>query len=379
MHVYIGAMSSAMTARPPPDRRLLRGLVRRVAEVMAPPQALAFWNGRLAPGMVAGRARVLERRRESADAVTLVLRPGHGWGGFLPGQHVSIGAEIDGRRVRRSYSPTRIPRADGRIAITVKRVADGKLSSFLCDELPVGAWLDIGPAFGEMTLPALPDAPLLFLAAGSGITPLMAMTRALATRGMPVPLTLLVWARHRDELCFVDELRQLVLDLPAFKVQFLLTGEAAIAHDEGEGRIDAAQLASHVPDLAQRRVLACGPSDFVDTARALTQPQALAFDSEAFTPSRVVDDIDETGSVQVTLATSQRVLTLPRGSSLLEALEAAGLSPAHGCRMGICNTCACGKRSGSTRHLRTGALEHEPATALRLCVNRAASDLVLDL
>ena len=89
--------------------------------------------------------------------------------------------------------------------------------------------------------------------------------------------------------------------------------------------------------------------------------------------------IDTTGSVQVTLAASQRVLTLPRNSSLLEALEAAGLAPAHGCRMGICNTCACGKRSGSTRHLQTGALEHEPVTALRLCVNRAASDLVLDL
>ena len=73
------------------------------------------------------------------------------------------------------------------------------------------------------------------------------------------------------------------------------------------------------------------------------------------------------------------MLTLPRGSSLLEALEAVGLSPAHGCRMGICNTCACGKRSGSTRHLHTGALEHEPVTALRLCVNRATSDLVLDL
>ena len=74
-----------------------------------------------------------------------------------------------------------------------------------------------------------------------------------------------------------------------------------------------------------------------------------------------------------------QVLTVPRGSSLLDALEAAGLSPAHGCRMGICNTCACGKPSGSTRHLHTGMLEHEPVTALRLCVNRAASDLTLDL
>jgi stearoyl-CoA 9-desaturase NADPH oxidoreductase len=368
-----------MTTRPRPVRRDVRGFVRRVAEVMAPPQALAFWGGRLAPGLDAGRARVLERRRESADAVTLVLQPGRGWGGFRPGQHVSIGAEIDGRRVHRSYSPSGIPRADGRIAITVKRVAGGRLSGHLCDDVPVGAWLDIGPAFGGMTLPGQPDAPLLFLAAGSGITPLVSMTRALAAGGMPVPLTLIYWARRRDELCLVDELRELANDVPNFKVQFLLTGEAAIAQDEGEGRIDAAQLALHVHDLARRRVLACGPGAFVDAARTLASSQALAFESEAFTPPRIADDSDASGSVQVTLAASQRVLNVPRGSSLLEALEAAGLAPAHGCRMGICNTCACGKRSGSTRHLLTGEFAHEPASALRLCVNRAASDLVLDL
>ncbi len=346
---------------------------------MAPPQARAYWSRRLLPGAAADRARVLERRQEAVDAVSLVLQPGRGWGGFRPGQHVTIGAEIDGRRVQRSYSPSGIPSADGRIEITVKRVAGGKLSGYLCDEGAVGAWLDIGPAFGEMTLPAQPDAPLLFLAAGSGITPLMSMTRALAASGMPVPLTLLYWARHRDELCFVDELRGLARDLPGFEVKLLLTGEAASASDEGEGRIDAQRLASHAPDIAARRVLACGPSDFVDTARTLAASQSLAFESESFTPPRIANDTDTNGSVQVTLAASQRVLTVPRGSSLLEALESAGLTPAHGCRMGICNTCACGKRAGSTSHLHTGELEHEPVTALRLCVNRAASDLVLDL
>lgn len=368
-----------MTARPRPVRRLVRGFLRGVAEVMAPPQALGFWADWLMPKANPGRARVLERRRESANAVTLVLQPGRDWGGFRPGQHVSIGAEIDGRRVRRSYSPTGIPRADGRIGITVKRVAGGRLSAYLCDDVQVGAWLDIGPAFGEMTLPMQLDAPLLFLAAGSGITPLMSMTRALAARGMPVALTLLYWARRRAELCFLDELREIAREHAGFKVQLLLTGEAANAPDEGQGRIDAAQLAQHVPDLARRRVLACGPGEFVEAARAFAAPQAQAFDSESFTPPRIADDTDTDGDVQVTLAASQRVLTLARGSSLLEALEAAGLSPAHGCRMGICNTCACGKRAGSTRHLHTGALEREPVTALRLCVNRAASDLVLDL
>ena len=197
----------------------------------------------------------------------------------------------------------------------------------------------------------------------------------------------IVIAFERDERCtshgptdaLVDELRDLAREHAGFNVRFLLTGEAASATDEGEGRIDAAQLASFVPDLAERRVMACGPNEFVETARVLTASQALAFDSEAFTAPRITDDSDATGHVQVTLARSARVLTVPRGASLLEALEAAGVTPPSGCRMGICNTCACGKRTGTTRHLRTGDVEHEPVTALRLCVNRATSDLILEL
>lgn len=372
-------MSTVIASRTPPRHRRLRAIGRTVAEVMAPPQALAFWTRTLAPHRVPGRAQLVERHQASVDVVTLVLQPGRGWAGFQPGQHVMVGVEIDGRRVQRSYSLSDIPRADGRIAITVRRVAGGKLSAHLCDAIAIGAWLDLGPAFGEMTLAADPEAPRLFLAAGSGITPLMAMTRALAARGMPAPLTLLYWARHREELCFVDALRDLARECPDFRVHFLLTGDAATAADEGQGRIDATPLAALVPDLASRHVYACGPGAFVEAARALVQARALTFAGEAFTPPPIIDDEDASGSVQVTLATSQRTLVVPRGSSLLESLEAAGLAPAFGCRMGICNTCACGKRAGSTRHLHTGALEHEPVTALRLCVNRATSDLVLDL
>ena len=368
-----------MKTLPTPQAARQTGLIRRLSHVLAPPQALEYWARRLQPGGLPDRARVVARRRESADAVSLVLRPGRGWGGFRPGQHVNIGAEINGRRITRSYSLTGIPRPDGRVTITVRKTAGGKLSPHLCDHVAVGDLLHIGPAYGEMTLPAAHDAPWLFLAAGSGITPLIAMTRELAAQAMPVPLALLYWARRRDELCFVEELRALAITHSDFAVNFLLTGEAAAAADEGEGRIDVAQIAALIPDLAQRRVFSCGPGAFVAAARTLVAPNARAFHSEAFTPPPIVDDSDAAGTVQVTLAASQRTLTLPRGGSLLVALEAAGLKPASGCRMGICNSCACGKRSGSTRHLHTGELQHEPVSALRLCVNRAASDLVLDL
>lgn len=364
-------------ARPTPSRP--RGLLKRLATPLVAPKVFDFWASRLDPSWSWNRplARIVARQDASSDAVTLLLQPNRHWVGLRPGQHLNVSAEIDGTRVTRSYSPSDAQRADGRIAITVKAIAGGKLSQHLCHAARVGDVLDLGPAFGEMVLPDAAREPWLFLAAGSGITPLIAMTRELAARGMPAPLTLLYWARNRDELCFVEELRELAKQHAGFRVHFLLTRETATAADEGEGRIGDAQLAALVPDIAARRTYACGPGGFVESARALAATQALAFKAEAFTPPASV--VEDSGSVQVTLARRGRTLTLPRGQSLLTALEAEGLKLASGCRMGICNTCACGKSSGSTRHLHTGDSENEPVSALRLCVNSATSDLVLEL
>jgi ferredoxin-NADP reductase len=322
-----------------------------------------FWASRVSRTWAWERplARIVGRQPASANAVTLVLQPNRHFRGVAAGQHVSLGVEIDGRRVTRSYSPS--PAPGGRLEITVKDIDGGRVSRHLCREARVGDVLDIGPAFGTLSLPASRDVPLLFLAAGSGITPMLALLRELAARGHAAPATLLYWARTRDELCFADELRA----MPApIAVRFLLTRE-------GDARIDAACLAPLLSDGTH--VFACGPHGFVEHARSLTAD--FRFDGEAFSPPALAGT--DTGTVSVTLARSGRTLALPRGQALLPALEAAGLAPAYGCRMGICNTCACGKSAGSTRHLPSGGIEHEPMSALRLCINAATTDLVLDL
>lgn len=363
----------------PPSRP---GLLGRLAGVMLAPEAFDFWASRLHPIWSWSRplARIVERRAESRDTCTLVLQPNRHWRGFLPGQHLNVSAEIDGARVTRSYSLSDAPRADGRIAITVKAIPGGKLGRHLCEVARVGDVLDLGPAFGDMTLPAKPDGAWLFLAAGSGITPFMAMLRAQAAAGMPVPITLAYWARSRDEQCFVDELRGLAARHRNFTFAPVLTRDAVADDDARQARIDAALLDAICPDLATRRVFACGPDGFVAAARSLAGTRAKTFHAEAFTPpARIAAEAEDVGQVTLTLARSGRTLDVPRGVSLLSALEDAGLKPASGCRMGICNTCACGKRAGVTRHLHTGDVEHEPVSALRLCTNSARTDLVLDL
>ena len=344
---------------------------------LLPPKLFDFWASHVSRTLSFERplARVVAKERASADAVTLVLKANRHWAGCAPGQHVIVGAEIDGRRITRSYSPTVVDRR--RFAITVKAIAGGKLSRHLCETVQVGDVLDLGDTFGALALPDDAHTPRLFLAAGSGITPMIALLRASAARELPVPTTFLYWARTRDELCFVDELRALAAREPLFTVRFVLTREAAAAADEAAGRIAADALATWVPDAAQRHVFACGPGGFVETAKALLADRCASFQAEAFTAPAAPEG--EGGEVQVELARSGVTLTLPRGVSLLTALEDAGVRPKAGCRMGLCNTCACGKRAGTTRHLHDGIDDAEPASALRICVNAAHTDLVLDL
>lgn len=352
--------------------------LRLAAETLAPVSVLDFWAGRIDASWSVDRplARVVARHAAAANAVTLVLRPNRNWKGFEPGQHVNLTVEVDGRRRTRSYSPARATDRRGCIAITVKQVPGGLVSSHLCRTLAVGDVVELGPAYGDMRVPPQVEDARLFLAAGSGITPLMAMTRELAARGMPRPLTLFYWSRTRDELCFADELRELARRHPDFRVRFVLTREAALLDDELEGRLGPATLAA-LGEPSGSATFACGPADFVETCRAHLASRTRSFAAESFSPPAL--NTRDTGRVRVRLAKSGRTLEVARGQPLLAALEEQGVQPAYGCRMGICNTCACEKRSGATTHLRTGAVEAEPASALRLCVNAATTDLVIDL
>jgi len=331
------------------------------------PALFDFWAGRLNPLWTwdQPRARLLECRAEGSEAVTLLLQANRHWRGCPAGQHIELGVEVDGRRLRRHYSPTML--GAGRFEITVKTMAGGRVSHYLAALAVPGEVFELGQAFGDMVVRPDDREPLLLLAAGSGITPMRALLRERVARGAGADTTLMYWSRTRDALCFTAELQALAAT-PGVRVLHWITGE-------GAPRIDA--LADNM--LAQagtQKVLACGPGGFVQSARLRLAGLARHFQAEAF--SAAVPIGDEEGEVEVELARSGRRLRLPRALSLLEGLEAQGLKPRHGCRMGICNTCACQRQSGATRHLSSGERHDEPAS-VRLCVHAPSTDLVLDL
>lgn len=361
-------------------------LVRRLAAAIVSPGVADFWLQQLHPAWSWDRplAQVVERRLESRNSVTLVLKPNRHWrrlGGFQAGQHVNVTAEVGGVRVTRSYSLSDAPRPDGRLAITVQQVESGKLSTHLCRHTRVGDVLELGPAFGAMTLPERMDGHWLFLAAGSGITPVMSLLRALSAQcPMAVrSITVAYWAKRSDDMCFTGELKAMARRLPGMNLHLVATRETGLSASAQAGaRLsrDTFEILG-IPHLSEQQVYACGPAGFVDTARELAKGQARLFQGESFSPW--LGQPNGAGTVSVHLRASGRTLELPVGQPLLAALEAQGVHPPSGCRMGICHTCVCHKVDGITQDLTNGELATEPAAALRLCVSAPRSPLTLDL
>ncbi|MDT5391272.1 MAG: stearoyl-CoA 9-desaturase oxidoreductase, partial [Mycobacterium sp.] len=126
------------------------------------------------------RGRIVAIEPETRDAVTVVIKTGRGWKTHTPGQYVRIGIDVDGIRQWRAYSLTsETSRGDGCIAITVKAIPDGVVSNHLVRRASVGTVVQLDQAAGDFTLGAEAPAKILFLTAGSGITPVMGMLRNL--------------------------------------------------------------------------------------------------------------------------------------------------------------------------------------------------------
>jgi ferredoxin-NADP reductase len=318
------------------------------------PSLFDFWAGQLNPlwTLREPMARLVRREPAGEGAATLVLRCNRHWAGMRAGQHVTLGVELEGRVLRRSYSPTRLGRRE--LAITVKAVEGGKVSQHLVAHAKPGDLFRLDAAFGDFHMPAA--APVLLLAAGSGITPMRSLLRDACQRPLAAPVDLFYWERSAAAFQFRDELQALAAANPNLRVHLLTTRE---------GEVPAARINSHALAVAGD-----------DTPLA---QQVAGFQAEAFTPPAALSDADSLGEVALTLARSGRRLIVPRGRSLLESLEAQGIAPKHGCRMGICNSCTCERVSGTTRHLRTGDIQSETAVPVRICVSAPTTDLTLDL
>lgn len=334
---------------------------------------LEFWLQHVDPLFAYDRvrARVEMVQQETARVRTIVLRPNTRWRGFRAGQHVVLTLEVDGRRLSRTFSLSG-GEDDRTLRLTIGRQPKGRVTGALHDRIRPGDIVEISQAHGDFLLPDDERTPFLLIAGGTGITPFLSMLRTLAARGARREVVLLCWAPRASELIARHELTTLSSRLPGLRVHAAFTRE-------GMDRFSAAGLESLVPDVRDRLTYVCGPDALTDAVAAYCHDAGLAdrLRREWFGAPR--RDATSDGPVAVACTRSGRTVTVPGVQSLLVELEAAGLTPAHGCRAGICRQCTCMLASGAVQELRTGGTRNETNEPIQLCAVRARSDLVLAL
>jgi ferredoxin-NADP reductase len=214
-------------------------------------------------------AQIVERRPETATASTLVLEV-PGWPGHLAGQHVDVRVTApDGYQAARSYSLA-APADGDKVEITVQRVADGEVSSYLADETRSGDSVEVrGPVGGWFVWKPADAGPVLLVAGGSGVAPLMAMIRS-RDGVSSAPFRLIYSVRSPEDRIYDHELRRREAEDIGLDVAFVYTRRAPAGELRPVGRIHADDLVLYGwPADAEPTCYVCGPTPFVETVSDL--------------------------------------------------------------------------------------------------------------
>ena len=330
-----------------------------------------FWLQKINPlwSMNQPLAKVVKKQIVAKDMVSLILQCNRHVQRGVAGQHHPVTVEIAGRHYERTYSLMQVD-AD-HLCLTVKKVDQGLVSSWLVDQSQTGDILRLGQPYGEMQQ-QVQTPRLLLLAAGSGITPMLSLIEAFCQSRQlkAIFVQLMYWVKTHEDAAYAEYLKEVAENFPNFTYQIFYTQQ----QDQRLNQSHVNQLKS----LNETTVYACGPSGFAAMAESLFN-HAAAIQTQAFSLSQFDIDATDTGFINVILTQSNKTLAIPKGQSILSSLEQQGIKPKHGCRMGICNKCACSKVQGSTKNLLNGSANHEPSQLLKICVNSAQSDLVIDL
>ncbi|MBK4995024.1 hybrid-cluster NAD(P)-dependent oxidoreductase [Pseudomonas sp. S37] len=311
---------------------------------------------------------------------------------YEPGQFLTVSPVIDGASVSRCYTLSSTPTRPFTFAITVKRVPGGAVSNWLHDHLQPGHALAASGPAGVFTPVAGPSRKLLYLSAGSGVTPLMAMTRAAADLHAELDIVFVHSARTPKDIIFRDELARLERSMPQMRTLFFCESLGDEPDWSGPlGRLSLETLQREIPDFKERAVFTCGPKGYMDATKALLAGAGFdlaRYHQESFdisaeaepepapaAPGQALD------TFTVRLARSGKTFTMRADQTVLAAAKQAGAVLPSSCSQGVCGTCKTALLEGSVDMKHNGGIrQREIDKGLRLlCCSRPTSDLVVDL
>lgn len=316
---------------------------------------------------------------------------------FEAGQFITLRVEIDGEMVSRCYTISSPPTRPDRLAITVKRVPDGVVSNWLHDNLEPGNWISMHAPAGAFVLPE-EDAPkYLFLSAGSGITPVLSMTRTLYDLGSEADIIFVHSARTPADIIYRGELEAMARLMPNLRVAEICEGDAPTERWMGlQGRISKPVLEILAPDLHERETFICGPAGYMASAKSLLEE--LDYDMEKYheesfdfgapvvpaptaaPPSEQDSEGEAAAGFSVEFARSGRMITCGPDETILEAAIAAGMRPMAACGQGMCGTCKVSMLSGEVDMKHNGGIRPKEIANQKvlICCSKPLGDIQLD-
>ncbi len=376
--------SAAPTQKPP------------TTEAPTPAKASMRWSGAL---------RVAQIFRETPFVKTFrLMEPTEGPipFSFLPGQFLNFSAEIDGKRIQRSYTIASSPTQRDYVEFTVKREDQGAESRYLHDNIAVGDHLDVSGPFGVFTFTGTETASIVLISGGVGITPMMCVTRYLTDRNFTGDIFFLHGARSTQNYIFREELEYLQKRHENLHVVATMESAEGTAWSGTVGLISKEFIERAVPEISRRRVHVCGPPPMMEAVKAALAELGVPngkIKTESFglakgavpapdatlpavppAPSATVAAAIPSAQAEVQFSKSGKTGLLAPDKCVLEAAEAIGVAIDFSCRVGTCGICVVPLLDGSvTMEVEEGLPPEDKARGIILaCQAKSAGNLVVD-
>ncbi|ASL48373.1 3-ketosteroid-9-alpha-hydroxylase reductase subunit [Burkholderia sp. AD24] len=369
-------------------------------------------------------------RQETHDVKSFFFRAPSGRAFvFEPGQFITLELEIDGESVNRCYTISSPPTRPHTISITVKRVPGGKVSNWLHDNLQAGSQVRVLGPSGEFTCARHAARKFLFLSAGSGITPLMSMSRAHHELGEDSDIVFVHSARTPDDIIFARELDLIASNQAHFRTAFVCERLGARTNWPGvTGFLSLPLLKLIAPDFMEREIFTCGPAPYMQAVRNLLDEggfdrahyheESFSFETVSevaaqLTTAHVADALQAAGAsaggsaesfveareqalgfapelapavvetetrFKVSFAKSNREIECGSGQHVLDAAKKAGVRLPASCTQGMCGTCKVKLVSGEVLMKHAGGIRQREIDQgmVLLCCSKPLTDLVVD-
>lgn len=317
------------------------------------------------------KAKVVNLYYEKADVLTVTLKPGSKWNGFISGQYVEVGVKINAVNYYRNFSISSTSEQylqQGTITLTIQKQDNGKVTGWLFEHLKIGSVVTLSKAKGDFVLPKQASS-VLFIAGGSGITPFISMLHECTIEKRDA--VLLYYGKSGQHI-FQEKFKPLS-NHSHIQIELISSNE--------EGRISLEQLEKYCPDFRERVSFICGPDTMNTDVQRLLTDNGVGEDhvvSEYFKAAKYISG-ENLKNNQAVLKIGGKRLDLQGDTSILEHLESHGVRSKYGCRMGLCKQCQCVKSNGIVYNQLTGKFSESTEEVIQICVSVPVGEVEIEL